>query len=232
MIAECAYLLFSCHLQAFVTELATITNVTVLRKVKCRQLIVYIFPIYGLLNRENHCPFIIIALIALAGIQVQGDVTKLCYEKALKDGSVNVYRGRVLLVGQDRAGKTSLKKSLLGLPFNPKEQSTEGIEVDPSVYEIEVDQVKNWNSTSENKPSLAEYSEDISRILAVKQYHWIVNEEKEESGMESDLELSGEESTLEVGEISSSMNQVCTLKSSINFFLQRNVESIFSLILG
>ena len=227
MITECAYLLFSCHLQAFVTELATITNVTVLRKVKYRQLIVYIFPIYGLLNRENHCPFIMIALIALAG-----DVTKLFYEKALKDGSVNVYRGRVLLVGQDRAGKTSLKKSLLGLPFNPKEQSTEGIEVDPSVCEIEVDQVKNWNSTSENKPSLAEYSEDISRILAEKQYHWIVNEEKEESGMESDLELSAEESTLEVGEISSSMNQFCTLKSSINFFLQRNAESIFSLILG
>ena len=200
------------------TELAKITNVTVLRKVKCRQLIVYNFPIYSLLNRKNHCPFIIIALIALAGIQAQGHVTKLFYEKALKDGFVNVYRGRVFLVGQDRASKTSLKKSLLGLPFNPKEQSTEGIEVDPSVCEIEVDQVKNWNSTSENKPSLAEFSEDISRMLAEKQYRWIVNEEKEESGMESDLELTGEESTMEVGKISSGMNQVCTLKSTINFF--------------
>ena len=55
---------------------------------------------------------------------------------------MSVYRGRILLVGQDRAGKTSLKKSLLGLPFNPKEQSTEGIEVDPSICEIEVDHVK------------------------------------------------------------------------------------------
>ena len=36
--------------------------------------------------------------------------------------------------------KTSLKKSLLGLPFNPKEQSTEEIQVDPSVCEIEVEQ--------------------------------------------------------------------------------------------
>ena len=113
---------------------------------------------------------------------------------------MNVYRGRVLLVGQDRAGKTSLKKSLLGLPFNPKEESTEGIEVDPSVCEIEVEQVKNWNSTSENKPSLAEFSEDISRMLAEKQYHWIVNEVKEDSGMESKLELTGEEST---------MNKIC-----------------------
>ena len=124
---------------------------------------------------------------------------------------MNVYRGRVLLVGQDRAGKTSLKKSLLGLPFNPKEQSTEGIQVDPSVCEIEVDQVKNWNSTSENKPSLVEFSEDISRMLAEKQYHWILNESKEDLAMESDLELTGEESTMEVSANSSDINQVCTL---------------------
>ena len=146
-------------------------------------------------------------------IQAQGDVTKLFYEKALKEGSVNVYRGRVLLVGQDRAGKTSLKKSLLGLPFNPNEQSTEGIEVDPSICEIEVDQVKNWNSTTERKPSLAEFSEDISRMLAEKQYHWLVNEAKEESEMESGLELTGEESTMEVDKNSSDVNQVCTFKS-------------------
>ena len=140
-------------------------------------------------------------------------MAKLFYEKALKDGSVNVYRGRVLLVGQDRAGKTSLKKSLLGLPFNPKEQSTEGIQVDPSVCEIEVDQVKNWNPTSENKPSLAEFSEDISRMLAEKQYHWILNEVKEDLGMESDLQLTGEESTMEVDANSSDIDQVCTFKS-------------------
>ena len=131
----------------------------------------------------------------------------------MKDGSVNVHRGRVLLVGQDRAGKTSLKKSLLGLPFNPKEQSTEGIEVDPSVCKIEVEQVKNWNSTIENKTSLAEFSEDISRMLAEKHYYWIVNEVKEDLAMESDLELTGEESAMEEGTNSSEMNQVCTSQS-------------------
>ena len=163
-------------------------------------------------NQKNHCIFLKLHL-APVEMQAQEDVAKLLYEKALKDGSVNVYRSRVLLVGQDRAGKTSLKKSLLGLPFDPKEQSTEGIEVDPSICEIEVDQVKNWNSTSENKPSLAEFSEDISRMLAEKQYHWILNEVKEDSGMESELELSREESTMELGKNSSNMNQVCTFKS-------------------
>ena len=81
---------------------------------------------------------------------------------------MNVYRGRILLIGQDRAGKTSLKKSLLGLPFDPKEQSTEGIEVQASTCEIEVEQVKNWHSTHKNKPGLQECSKDISRIVAEK----------------------------------------------------------------
>ena len=152
--------------------------------------------------------FVIITAIAPLEIQSQRDVEKLLYEKALKEGSVNVYRGRVLLVGQDRAGKTSLKKSLLGLPFNPKEQRTEGIKVDPSVCEIEVDQVKNWASATENKPSWAEFSEDISRMLAENQYLWIVDEAKKDSKMESELELTEEESAREVDKNSSDMNQV------------------------
>ena len=81
---------------------------------------------------------------------------------------MNVYRGRILLIGQDRAGKTSLKKSLLGLPFDPKEQSTDGIDVEASTCEIEVEQVKNWHSTNENRPGLLECSKDISRIVAEK----------------------------------------------------------------
>ena len=97
-------------------------------------------------------------------------LARLAYKKALREGFVNVYRGRILLIGQDRAGKTSLKKSLLGLPFDPKEQSTEGIEVQASTCQIEVEQVKNWHSTHEYKPGLLEYSKDVSRIVAEKLY--------------------------------------------------------------
>ena len=159
--------------------------------------------------------FFLITPIAPAEIQAQGDFQKLLYEKALKEGSVNVYRGRVLLVGQDRAGKTSLKKSLLGLPFNPKEPSTDGIEFDPSVCEIEIEQVKNWNSASERKASLAEFSEDISRMLAEKQYHWLVNEVKEHSEVTSELELTGEESTMEGNANSYVMNEVRMFKPGV-----------------
>ena len=89
----------------------------------------------------------------------------------MKDGYVTVNRGRILLIGQDRAGKTSLKKSLLGLPFDSKEQSTEGIEVDPSKCKIDVDQAaSNWQSIGENKPGLLECSEDVAKIMVEKSF--------------------------------------------------------------
>ena len=109
-----------------------------------------------------------IFILAVIGQEAKGKRAQLAYQKALRDGYVNVYRGCILLIGQDRAGKTSLKKSLLGLPFDPKEQSTEGIEVQASACEIEVEQVKNWRSTRKNKPVLLEYSKDISKIVAEK----------------------------------------------------------------
>ena len=94
---------------------------------------------------------------------------QLDYERALKDGYVKVSRGRILIIGQDRAGKTSLKKSLLGLPFDSKEQSTEGIKVDPSKCKIDVDQAaSNWQSIGENKPGLLECSEDVAKIMVEK----------------------------------------------------------------
>ncbi|KAL9962049.1 hypothetical protein ACROYT_G031114 [Oculina patagonica] len=98
----------------------------------------------------------------------EGPRAQKAYEKALRDGYVNVYRRRILFIGPDRAGKTSLKKSLLGLPFDPKEQSTEGIEVNPSQCEIEVNRVKNWHSTHENKEGLLECSKDIAKMVTEK----------------------------------------------------------------
>ena len=41
-----------------------------------------------------------------------------------------------MLVGQDRSGKTSLKKSLRGQHFNPDEESTVGIDKDPSHFKV------------------------------------------------------------------------------------------------
>ena len=42
----------------------------------------------------------------------------------------------LMLIGQHRSGKTSLKKSLKGIPFNQHERSTVGIDVDPSYFKV------------------------------------------------------------------------------------------------
>ena len=41
-----------------------------------------------------------------------------------------------MLIGQDRSGKTTLKNSLRGKPFNEDEDSTVGINVDPSHFKV------------------------------------------------------------------------------------------------
>ena len=80
-----------------------------------------------------------------AEIRARGLGAELAFQKALRENEpVDVCRGRVMIVGQERAGKTSLKKSLLGMPFSQEEESTVGIEVDPSKFEVNVDQVINW----------------------------------------------------------------------------------------
>ena len=98
-------------------------------------------------------------------IIARGPRAKLAYKNALKTGKVKVYRARIMLIGQGRAGKTSLKKSLLGLPFDPEEESTEGIKIDPSKFEIDIEQAKNWKSTDE-KFGVSQFSSDLAMMMA------------------------------------------------------------------
>lgn len=71
-----------------------------------------------------------------------------------------------MLLGQDRAGKTSLKKSLLGMPFNLHEESTAGVEIDTTRFEVEVEEVKNWTLIKDKKPDLSEFAKDIAKLVA------------------------------------------------------------------
>ena len=100
-------------------------------------------------------------------IKARGRKAMLAYENALKTGKVKVYRARIMFIGQDRAGKTSLKNSFLGLSFDPKQQSTDGIEVDLSKFEVDVDQVSNWKCTDE-KQGVSKFVPDLVRMVAGK----------------------------------------------------------------
>ena len=55
-----------------------------------------------------------------------------------------------MLVGQDRAGKTSLKKRLLGLPFDDFEPSTVGIEVASTAVNVSK-LTDNWKPAESGK---------------------------------------------------------------------------------
>ena len=100
-------------------------------------------------------------------IRARGPKAMLAYENALKTGKVMVYRARIMLIGQDRTGKTSLKNSFLGLPFDPEQQSTDGIELDVSNFEVDVDQVSNWKRTDE-KQGVSKFVPNLVRMVAGK----------------------------------------------------------------
>ena len=101
-----------------------------------------------------------------AEIRARGVEAELAFQRALQQNEpVNVCRGRVMIVGQERAGKTSLKKSLLGMPFNKEEESTVGIEVDPSKFEVNVDQVINWGPIKDEKLK-SDYRKQMAQLIA------------------------------------------------------------------
>ena len=102
-----------------------------------------------------------------AEIMGRGPEAERAFQKAMKSGKVKVYRARIMLLGQDRAGKTSLKKSLLGLPFDPKEESTVGVEVDRSKCELEVDEVQNWMPSERKKREMSEFEEELARLIVM-----------------------------------------------------------------
>ena len=50
------------------------------------------------------------------------------------------------------------------MPFDPKQQSTEGVEVDPSVFEVDVDKVTNWQRV-EDKKLTSQFADELARMV-------------------------------------------------------------------
>ena len=79
------------------------------------------------------------------------------YNRAVLDGKTSTKRVPIMLIGQDRTGKTSLKKSLKGEKFNAKEPSTVGIDTDPNYFHISCEA---WRTGEKNN-----VTEPISQVL-------------------------------------------------------------------
>ena len=67
-------------------------------------------------------------------MQARGEKALAAFHRALETGgSTYDKRVKILLVGQDRVGKTSLGKALRGEPFDEAECSTDGVQMIPAV---------------------------------------------------------------------------------------------------
>lgn len=51
------------------------------------------------------------------------------------------------------------------MPFDPEEQSTVGIEVDPSSFEVDAEQVKDWQRTND-KLGVSQFAQELARMAA------------------------------------------------------------------
>lgn len=69
-------------------------------------------------------------------ILLRGRSARQVFNEALQEGTKQLKRVPIMIVGQGGSGKTSLKRSLKGEPFDPEENSTVMMEVDPSYCKV------------------------------------------------------------------------------------------------
>ena len=108
-------------------------------------------------------------------ILARGPSALEAYNKALAYGKTSVKRVPIMLIGQDRAGKTSLKKSLKGICFDPEEDSTVGIDVDPAHFKVTTE---TWRTGTKDQ------DENSDRAISFD-YHtarWVVDSLRDDNG--------------------------------------------------
>ena len=99
-------------------------------------------------------------------IFARGALALEAYNSALREGRTYVQRLPVMLIGQDRSGKTSLKKSLRGQRFNPDEDSTVGIKKDPAHFKVTTEIWKaGENGEATNSDAFISYEHFAAQLI-------------------------------------------------------------------
>ena len=126
-------------------------------------------------------------------IYARGPQAVKAYDKALTGGKACIKRIPVMLIGQERTGKTSLKKSLKGENFNEKEESTVGIETDPSYFKVSTEI---WKSGKVDEEVEFEPEDQFEHLAAAKVICEFLREQRAspESDAESELKPPDESS--------------------------------------
>ena len=109
-----------------------------------------------------------------------------------------------------------MKKSLIGLPFNSKEKSTDGIEVDPSKFQLDVDEVRNWQPIDERKQGLLGCLKDVAQVVVEKMNDtsvnrdWVQEEERGDAILQNDHNKNSKQVGADAEEEEVTLvNQVC-----------------------
>ena len=109
-----------------------------------------------------------------------------------------------------------MKKSLIGLPFNSKEKSTDGIEVDPSKFQLDVDEVRNWQPIDERKQGLLGCLKDVAQMVVEKMNDtsvnrdWVQEEERGDAILQNDYNKNRKQVGADAEEEEVTLvNQVC-----------------------
>ena len=126
------------------------------------------FPLLASIARHLIGLFLFILHKVPREILARGTLALRAYNDALSEGKTCVKRVPVMLIGQDRSGKTSLKKSLRGLVFNPDEDSTVGIEVDPSHFEVSTEVWKAGEKDQQSSVLAISYEHHAAQMIVGK----------------------------------------------------------------
>ena len=97
-------------------------------------------------------------------ILARGRLAVKAFNKALAQGQTSNKRVPIMLIGQDRSGKTSLKNSLRGQTFNPHEDSTVGIDADPSHFQVVHEVWKPGEKDQGDSEAALSYEHHVARL--------------------------------------------------------------------
>ena len=116
-------------------------------------------------------------------MQARGEKALAAFHRALETGgSTYDKRVKILLVGQDRVGKTSLGKALRGEPFDEAECSTDGVQMIPAV--------KNAGTGAWRNPAYVEHTTVFDHKVAAKTADNLLNTPSERPARKQPTETS------------------------------------------
>ena len=100
-------------------------------------------------------------------ILTRGPLALKAYKEALARGKTSLKRVPLMLIGQGGAGKTSTKKSLKGIRFDPNEDRTVGIDVDPSHFKVSTETWRTGEQGNDKNSDTAIYLDyHLARCIA------------------------------------------------------------------